>query len=70
LSIDLSRLIDEVGAAVVRKELQGASLGNALDVNKAPLYRLDEHLAYWLARQAFTLPSPVFLVVFAVLLLS
>jgi hypothetical protein len=55
---------------VVRKEFQGASLGNALDVNKALLYRLDEHLACWLARQAFTFPGPAFLVVFAVLLLS
>lgn len=59
MSSDLSRLSGNVGAAVVLEELQGVSLGNALDVTEALINRLDEYLAYRLARQALAFSSPV-----------
>lgn len=59
LSGDLPRLGGDVGATVVREELQSVSLRNALDVTKALFHRLNEHLAHRLAWQAFACPRPV-----------
>ena len=58
LSSDLPGLGRDLRASVVREELQGLSLGDAIDVAEALLHGFDEHLTHRLARQPLTLPCP------------
>ena len=48
----------DVGAAIVREELQDVSLGDALNMAETLLHSLDEHFTYWLAWQSLALPRP------------
>ena len=58
LSSDLPGLGRDVRASVVREELQGMSLGDAIDIAEALLHGFDEHLSHRLARQPLAFPSP------------
>ena len=55
---DLLRLGGDVGAAVVREDLQCAGAGHTLDTVEALLQGLDEHLVSRLARQPSGSPAP------------
>src|SRR3977135_1327687 len=53
---DASSFMGNVGAAVVRQELQQVPCGHGFHGPEALLDGLDEHLAHWLAWQPFALP--------------